>query len=84
MIGLPYEFDSFDIGYDWWRIMFLSGCVPAVVQFSLHSISLLKQVRSAPTSIGSQSTQVADFHTRNGCQSSSVRSELWTVLCNVI
>lgn len=76
LIGLPYEFDSFDIGYDWWRIMFLSGCVFAVVQFLLHSISLLKQIKTAPASVDSQSTQAADNHVQNGCQSSLVRSKL--------
>jgi len=32
LIGLPYEFDSFDIGFDWWRVMFLFGALPAVLQ----------------------------------------------------
>lgn len=84
LIGLPYEFDSFDVGYDWWRIMFLSGCVLAVVQFLLHSISLLKQVGTDLPSVDSQSTQVVDCHIQNGCQSSPVRSKLQIFLCDVL
>ena len=38
IIGLPYEFDdAFEVGYEWWRIMFLFTCLPAILQVHSHS-----------------------------------------------
>ena len=40
IIGLPYEFDdAFEVGYEWWRIMFLFTCLPAILQVRSHSSS---------------------------------------------
>lgn len=35
-VGLPYEFESFDIGYPWWRVMFLICAIPAFLQVSRY------------------------------------------------
>eukprot|EP00210_Caulerpa_lentillifera_P006660 g6363.t1 len=40
LIGLPYEFDEFDIGYSWWRVMFLIGAIPAILQALSNWVSL--------------------------------------------
>eukprot|EP00210_Caulerpa_lentillifera_P006626 g6331.t1 len=41
VIGLPYEFSSSNSsGYSWWRLMFLTGSLPAVIQTLLHIYTL--------------------------------------------
>ena len=47
-IGLPYEFDdAFEVGYEWWRIMFLFTCLPAILQVRSHSSSQVHLIGSA-------------------------------------
>lgn len=39
LIGLPYEFENFDIGMKWWRIMFIFEAAVGVIQVKIHLLS---------------------------------------------